>query len=282
LGADAPPMEVGMMFTPPSIATALGALTDAGCDHVVAVGLFPHWSFATTGSATDMLAEAHAALGPRAPRLHVARAFFDDPTYLRAVAATVRRAAATLGGEGPVHLLFSAHGVPASFLRRGDPYADHVQATVRGVVRVLDWTDPVSLSWQSRLGPVRWLGPSTPEAVARLGAQGVRRLLVVPVSFVGEHIETLDELDKELAEDAHRAGITSFGRAPALGMEPLFLDALTNVVRESLAAFDRARCVRCLLPVAPDHHRKRCLDCGFTSTPGLAHLAACSPGDAAR
>jgi sirohydrochlorin ferrochelatase len=141
-------------------------------------------------------------------------------------------------------------------------------------VRELGWTDPYQLAWQSRLGPVRWLGPSTPEAIARLGAAGVGRVLVVPVSFVGEHIETLDELDKELAEDAHRAGISAFGRAAALGMEPLFLDALTDLVRASLAAFDRARCVRCLLPVPADHHRARCLDCGFTSTPGLAALAA--------
>ncbi len=263
LGPDAPPMAAGMMFTAPTMADGVRDLVREGCDAIVALGLYPHWSFATSGSAYDMVHDAVRDIRPGLP-VHFARPFFDDPGYVAAVAATIRRAADALPGEGPIHLLFSAHGLPVSLIRKGDPYPDHVQATVRAVVRALDWTDPYDLSWQSRVGPVRWLAPSTVDAVETLAHAGVRRLLLVPVSFVGEHIETLHELDLEVAEDARKAGIPHVGRAAALGHEPLFLDALADLAREALADLRGARCVRCLIPKdAAWKREKTCPSCGF-------------------
>ena len=90
---------------------------------------------------------------------------------MQRVAATVREASGRLGGEGPIHLLFSAHGVPLSFVRRGDPYPDHVRQSARHVVEALGWTDPWHLSWQSRLGPVKWLRPATAEWNAAVDAE---------------------------------------------------------------------------------------------------------------
>jgi ferrochelatase len=273
LGERAPMWEVGMMFTPPSVSSGLARLVDRGCDRVAVVGLFPHWSFATSGAATNFVAEAAANLGARAPKLSYAPAFFEHPAYIDAVTTTVRDAVSRLDGTGPVTLLFSAHGVPTSFLGRGDPYADHVQATVRAVVRSLAWRDPVRLAWQSRLGPVRWLGPNVADDILTIARERVSRLVIVPVSFVGEHIETLDELDREVVPEARAAGIRNVARAAAVGMQPRFLDALAEVTAGALSAFGKAHCVRCLLPKPGKHHAATCLDCGFQPTEGLRAAA---------
>ncbi|MCA9572265.1 MAG: ferrochelatase, partial [Myxococcales bacterium] len=147
------------------------------------------------------------------------------------------------------------------------PYPEQVRESARRVVDALGWHDPWTLSWQSRLGPVRWLEPDTLTTLHRLGARGAARVLVVPLSFVGEHIETLHEIDVEYAQVAHEAGIPHFGRADALGLEPAFVDCLADVVRETLARFGTYRCVRCLVPQPAELHRRRdrCPSCAFVT-----------------
>jgi ferrochelatase len=261
---DPPPHALGMMFTEPSVPNGVKALLDQGCDHIIAIGLYPHYSFATSAASYEMVHKALVELGRPSLPVHYARAFFDDPTYLEAVAATIREAASTMDGEGPIHLLFSAHGIPLSFVRRGDPYPEHVRASVRGVVQALGWEDPWDLAWQSRLGPIKWLDPDTRTTLREYGKAGVERVLIVPISFVGEHIETLDEIDREFAELAHEAGIPHFGRAAALGTQPAFLQCMADLATEALGRFDHHRCSRCLVP-KPDAHRrrKRCDSCSF-------------------
>ena len=277
MGPQPLPWALGMMFSPPSVADGLRTLASAGCDGVIALGLFPHWSFATTGSAIDMLHDAQREAGTRLPVHHV-RAFFDHPRYVRAVANTIEDALAALPGEGPAHLLFSAHGIPVSFVRKGDPYPDHVKATVRATLADLSsrgWNGPSHLSWQSRVGPIRWLGPSTPQAVEHLAKQGVKRLVVVPVSFVSEHIETLDELDRELIPEAIEAGIPHVGRARALGTHPDFIATLAELANEALTRFDVRLCARCLLPEPPERRAVgTCKDCGFVRPRALRGSAA--------
>ena len=100
----------------------------------------------------------------------------------------------------------------------------------------LGFSHPYLLAYQSEVGPLRWLGPSTEQVIRNLGARGHKRVLVVPIAFTSDHIETLSELDREYGEVAHQAGITHYRRAPALNERPLFLDALADIVREHLAA----------------------------------------------
>jgi ferrochelatase len=163
------------------------------------------------------------------------RSFPDDPAFVaalsRKVAGTVAAARADAAPE-PLHLLFSAHGVPVSFVERGDPYLGEVERTVAAVMREFPGV-PHSLSFQSRTGPVKWLEPDTVGHVASLGRDGVKTLVVVPVSFVSDHIETLHELDVRLRETARAAGIADFRRVPALNDSPDFIEALRDlVVRE--------------------------------------------------
>lgn len=264
LGPDAPPVAIGMQYTAPTLHQALDELAGQGVERLVAVAMFPHWSFATTGSAYQMLHEALAETGRSHWPVHHAPAFFDRTSYLEALAATIRDGVASLDGEGPVHLVFTPHGLPVSYLRRGDPYPDQVRESVRRVIEILDWQDPFSVGWQSRVGPVRWLTPATEDVLTDLGQQGTRRVCMVPIAFVSDHIETLHEIDIEYAEVAHEAGITHFGRAPALDLQPGFVTCLADLVRDGLAHFSRYSCARCLLP-KPDAHRRRksCPNCRF-------------------
>lgn len=258
----APPAAMGMMFTPPTVADAVAHLRDQGADAIVALGLFPHYSLATTGAAYSRVWQAVA---PTGLPVHFVPPFYDHPEYIRSLAATVRAGVEQIGGEGPIDLLFSPHGLPLSFIRKGDPYPEQARESIRRVVDELAWTDPYHVGWQSRVGPVKWLTPSTDDVIKELGAAGRKRVLVVPISFVGEHIETLYEIDVEYRHIAEQAGITWFGRAPAVGVDERFLACLADLAKTGLAHFGAYKCMRCLVP-KPDQHRRqvKCPNCAFT------------------
>jgi len=227
-------VEVAMRYSEPSARTALELLAAAGCSEVIALSLYPQECAATTGSS---LADLERALAGQAgaSSLVVIRSFHDHPAYLRALAETVRDGLAQLdeAARARAVVLFSAHGVPEKLAAGGDPYVGQVRETVAGVVAELgDEIGEHRLAFQSRVGPVRWVGPHTDAVVEQLGQEGVEALLVVPISFVSDHIETLHELDIELAALAARAGIGQFARAPALNDRAGFIDALGSLVEE--------------------------------------------------
>jgi len=160
------------------------------------------------------------------------------PGFIEAMTETVREG---LEGFDPaerdhVVLLFSAHSLPLNVIDRGDAYPQEVGASVQSVLERLGVSNPYILAYQSEVGPVRWLGPSTEQVIRRLGARGEKRVLVIPIAFTSDHIETLSELDREYGEVAHQVGITHYRRAPALNERPRFLDALADIVREHLAS----------------------------------------------
>ncbi len=267
LGEGAPPTAMGMMFSEPSVQDALRELKTQGVDRIVALAMFPHFSLETTVPAFQRVSDGLVAMGEPDLPVHYLPPFYDHPLYIQSLVNTIKRGLQNLPGEGPVHLLFSAHGLPQYVVNKGDPYPDQIRETVRRVITTLEWADPVDLSWQSRVGPTRWLAPSTTEMVSDLGKRGVQRLLFVPVSFVGEHIETLHEIDIELSEHARSAGIPHVGRAPALGLDADFIACLADLTRSALKRFEHYQCVRCLLPKPAEHRRqKTCPNCRF-STP---------------
>jgi ferrochelatase len=140
------------------------------------------------------------------------------------------------GDRREVVLLFSAHSLPLNVIDRGDPYPQEVGATVQRVMERLGFAHPYLLAYQSKVGPLRWLGPSTEQVIRNLGARGHKHVLVVPIAFTTDHIETLSELDREYGHVAKEAGITWYKRAPALNERPIFLDALADIVRAHLAS----------------------------------------------
>jgi len=243
LGPGAPPIVSGMMFTPPTMDDAVAGLRAAEVDRIVVLPMFPHPSLATTRAAFGFFTAALGRAGLGGLPTHWVEGYADHADYVAALAATIRVAVAATPGpvEEPVHLVFSPHGLPVSWVeRRGDRYPEHVQRTVDAVLAVLRWTGPVHVGWQSRIGPVRWLEPSTPQVLGTIARAGGTRVCLVPVSFVSEHIETLYEIDVEYRRLARELGIPHFSRAKALGTEPAFVRCLADLARAGLARLDRA------------------------------------------
>ena len=229
---------IAMRYSRPSSADALEAIDAAGIRRIVTLTLFPHYSKATTGSSRNEFDRTLAQPRWRGRGFEVTHieAYPDDPGYLEAMADTVRAAYHRIPEDrrNRAVLLFSAHGLPQKFIDEGDPYVTHIQATRYGILRRLDLPNRDLLAYQSRTGPVKWLGPGTEEVIRELGAAGVREILIVPLSFVSDHIETLYEVDQLFAETAKKAGIEGYCRPEALNTHPRFIDALAGLVESHL------------------------------------------------
>ena len=218
---------VGMRYWHPLSKHAALEMEEDGVTRAIALPLYRHYCSATTGSSLNDLRRWLAWAGCAFPVTEV-RSYPDHPKYVAALAETVSGRIGAADREG-MFLLFSAHGVPKRLIDGGDPYQSETERTVAAVMRSFPGL-PHGISYQSRAGRAEWLAPDTVDEVTRLAGQGVRTLVVVPVSFVSDHIETLHELDIRLAAHAKASGIRSFLRAPALNDSPAFIGALKDIV----------------------------------------------------
>jgi ferrochelatase len=230
---------VAFRYIQPKSEDALRAMRADGVRRAVAFTQYPQFSCSTTGSSLNELWRAAARTGLRdAFEWSLIDRWPVHDGFIAAMTDTVRDGLLQFGpaDRDQAVLLFSAHSLPLDVIDRGDPYPQEVGASVQRVVERLGAPNPYLLAYQSEVGPVRWLGPSTEQVIRRLGARGEKRVLVVPIAFTSDHIETLSELDREYGELAHRVGITQYRRAPALNERPGFLDALADIVREHLVS----------------------------------------------
>jgi ferrochelatase len=230
-------VAIAMRYWQPDTESALASLEAGGVRRIVTLTLYPHYSSATTGSSVRELERTLAR--PRwQDRFEVSRidAWPEEPAYVEALADRVASALQGFPADrrDGVVLLFSAHGLPQRFVDRGDPYVEQTQATKRRVLERLSLPNRHLLGFQSRTGPVRWIGPGTEEVLRELGREGVEDVLVIPISFVSDHIETLYEVDQLFAGDARRSGIRDYRRSEALGTHPRFIDALATLVERHL------------------------------------------------
>ncbi len=229
--------SVAMRYWHPLAEETFGELAREGISRVVVVTLYPQYSEATTGSMEREIARLLAR-----PRwqgffsLSGIRSYADEPVYLDAVADTVRRALVSFPAErrDGVVLLFSAHALPRSLVEKGDPYIREIETTRQGVLTRLAVPNRHVLAYHSRSGPVRWTGPGIKRVIDGLGREGVTDVLAIPTSFVSDHIETLHDLDRLLADRARRSGISGFRRSEALNTHPLFIEALAGLVERHL------------------------------------------------
>ncbi|HIJ81029.1 MAG TPA: ferrochelatase [Desulfuromonadales bacterium] len=220
---------VAMRYSQPDTASALATISREGIASLIVLSLYPHYSRATTGSSINQL---ERDLKKTAAPLKVSyiRQFYDHPSYISSLAGKIENGLAAFSDRSSVQLVFSAHGLPQSFIDSGDPYLDHIQATVRLVMeRFRDISH--HLAFQSRAGPVKWLEPSTETKIAELAGAGCKQLLMVPLSFVSDHIETLYEIDIQYREEANALGIKDFRRTEALNSSPEFISCLAELVR---------------------------------------------------
>jgi ferrochelatase len=203
-------------------------MNEDGVARVIALPLYPHFCSATTGSSFSDLRRWMKWAGCSCPLTEI-RSYPEHPKYVAALAETVADALRGAADRDGIFLLFSAHGVPQALIDGGDPYRSETERTVAAVMRSFPGL-PHGISYQSKVGRTAWLSPDTVSEVTRLAREGVKTLVVVPVSFVSEHIETLHELDIRLAAHARQAGIQSFLRAPAVNDAPGFIAALRDLV----------------------------------------------------
>jgi ferrochelatase len=203
----------------------------AGARRAVSLPLYPQFANATT---TSSLREMRRVWPADLPLLEVC-SYPDHPLYLEASAAALREAVAKVAPENrdKVLVVFSAHGLPMSQVRKGDPYPREIEASARGTAEragVKEW----KVTYQSKVGPAKWLGPDTAEWI-EANARG-RAVVTHPIAFVSEHLETLYDMDVLAAEAARKGGALEYHRAAAVGTRPEFIAALADVVRRTIAA----------------------------------------------
>ncbi len=229
---------VAFRYTQPFADDALRAMQSDGITRAVAFTQYPQWSCATTGSSLNDLWRALDRTGLQdAFAWSIIDRWGEHPGFIQAMAGTVEDGLEDFPAakRDEVVVLFSAHSLPLSVINRGDTYPAEIGATVGRVVQTSALRNPYLVSYQSEVGPVRWQGPSTEAVIRRLAKAGQKSLLVVPIAFTSDHIETLSELDIEYAELAHSLGMTGYRRAPALNVRTEFLDALADIVSQHLA-----------------------------------------------
>lgn len=232
LGHPSMRVEIGMRSADPSIATALRQLKFWNATDLVLLPLFPQFSTTTTGTCFD---EVHAVLNDLnwKPRVREITSWPDHPLYIRLLRQTVDEAVSEAERENgePVHIVYSAHSLPMKIVKLGDPYQDEVERTIQALTRGLEhsW----SLAYQSRNGRLPWLQPYLEDELKRLGRAGVSNVIVVPVSFVSDHIETLFELDQLYARVAKEHGITHYHRARCFNDDPMFSQLLHSLLTNS-------------------------------------------------
>jgi ferrochelatase len=228
-------VRLGMRYWHPFTREAADEFRSMGIERVFLLPLYPQYSRTTTGSSFKEWRNLNRDLYNRRFRVKSVKDYHRHPRYIAAINeridATLRERFTEEEQRG-LHLLFSAHGTPIADVEAGDPYSAQIAATVEDVMAARGYDYPHHLSFQSRVGPVKWLEPYTQDALAKLGAEGVRNLLVVPVAFVTDHIETLHELDIELREEAEKAGIHKYEVMFALNDTPMFIAALADLIEE--------------------------------------------------
>lgn len=223
---------VVMRYWKPRAEQVLAEIKAAGIERAVVLSMYPHYTGATTGSSINDFKRAAAKIYPGL-EYQLIENWYDWPGYLDALAARINEGLDSFHEllRDDVQILFSAHALPQKFIDRGDPYQQHVETTASEVMqRVGDYA--WKIAWQSRSGPVKWMEPGTEEVIRQLADAGHQSLLLVPISFVSDHIETLEEIDIQYRNLAADCGFAHFHRAPSLNDHADFLDGMAALVKE--------------------------------------------------
>jgi len=244
---------IGMRYWHPFTEEALEEIQNDKINALVIIPLYPQFSISTSGSSLRVLQEEFSARAAKyGNMIHtVVPSWYDRPGYVKAVRDLIQTeldgfteeqiAAAKKRSPNlvPKHILFSAHGVPKSYIDAGDPYKSQIEECVKNIGDQLYKTNSredlqIHLSYQSRVGPIEWLRPYTDDVLPELGQKGVSNLVVVPISFVSEHIETLEEIDLEYRELAEESGVTNWRRCPALNTDKTFIEDMADMIHDAL------------------------------------------------
>ena len=217
---------VAMRYWHPFTAEAVAQLQAAGCDEVVLLPLYPHYSSTTVGSSLNEWNRQYRGKAP----VRLVGSFYRDEAYLDAL---IEKIESTLDrfpiGRRP-EIVFSAHSLPQSIIDKGDPYQRQIEETVHLLMQRGGWPNRHRLCYQSKVGASKWLQPSLHRTLRNLAAEQVRDICIVPVSFVSDHVETLGEIDHEARAEAAELGFRQFEMTAGLNDSPKFISALAGLV----------------------------------------------------
>jgi len=216
---------VCMRYWKPYATEALGEMINAGVKKIIALPLYPHYSIATTGSSFTDLQRTAQKTDPSVPILEI-RSWPAEPAYINCMAKRIQEGLELFANER-VEIVYSAHSLPKKFIEEGDPYVDETEITIRAIEQITGQQG--HLCFQSRSGPVEWMEPSTPDLLSTLAQKGCRNILMVPISFVSDHVETLYEIDMLYKETARKLGMR-LESTRGLNDDPEFIEALANLV----------------------------------------------------
>lgn len=230
---------IAMRYWRPFTAEAVTAVAEFAPDRIVLLPLYPQFSTTTTASSLKEWRRAATTAGITAPTSTVC-CYPTEAGFITALSEAIAETAKAAQPDISYRLLLSAHGLPKQVIARGDPYQVQVEQTAAAVIARLGWPD-WQVCYQSRVGPLEWIGPATDAEIRRAGADG-KGVIIAPVVFVSEHSETLVELDIEYAKLAHEAGVPDYLRVPTVGVRADFIAGLAGLVRQSLAGQKTRHC----------------------------------------
>ncbi|MBL4672633.1 MAG: ferrochelatase [Arenicella sp.] len=225
-----------MAYTPPTVGEALRQSIADGCERWIALPMFPQYSTASTKAIFADLDQCMKEQGADLRQVTRIMRWGSRPDYLDAVTAMTMEtleAARKVSAQAP-HLVISAHGLPVSYVNAGDPYVDEIEDCVAGLRARLPQDQDSTLAYQSRATPRPWVKPSTIETLQKLGSEGIKNIVVLPISFVNDHIETLFEIDQELRDEALESGVEHYARVPVFNTDAALIAILKSIVVESL------------------------------------------------
>jgi protoporphyrin/coproporphyrin ferrochelatase len=226
-----------MRYWHPSTEETLDAIKKDGIGKVVLLPLYPQYSKATTESSVKEW-EKYLELRVNGLKLETSlvESYYDFPPYIQAFVERINEGLERFPAESRenVQLVFSAHGTPMRLVRQGDPYSGHIKKTVEAIMRQGKYKNDHSLCYQSKVGPMKWLTPSTPDTIKELAVRGVKGMLIIPVAFTSDHLETLFELGIEYRHVAKNAGVERYEVTGGLNDSPTFIDALAKLVFKEL------------------------------------------------
>jgi len=214
-----------MRYWPPYGDEAIQTLLKQDINSIIALSLYPHYSKATAGSSIAHLQQSLKKIAPAMP-LRIVSSWPSQPSYIKALTKNIKDGLQSFGSQ-QTEVVYSAHSLPVSFIEEGDPYVDHIEETIQEVEKFTGKKG--RLCYQSKSGPVEWLSPSTPEMIEKLAKEGCKNILMVPISFVSDHIETLYEISILYKEQARKLGM-SLKACDSLNTNPLFIQGLRELV----------------------------------------------------
>ncbi len=221
-------VDFAMRYWKPTAFEILSRFKQKSITDIIALTLYPHYSRATTGSSIKHLKQANRAMNSIFTISEI-DSWPSQPLYIDCLAENIRKGVELFGNE-PVQIVYSAHSLPVSFIEEGDPYVDHLKQTIAAIEAITG--KPGRLCYQSRSGPVEWLSPSTPEMIEQLAGEGCKNILMIPISFVSDHVETLYEINMQYREQARDLGMR-LEPSESLNCNPIFIECLKELVLES-------------------------------------------------